>query len=848
MLPLLNVPSDGSSHPSQLVPRLFPPNQTLDNISGILIGHFRIQRRIGIGGMGSVFLASDERLKREVALKVLSPALSLDQTCIQRFQNEAQAAARLDHDNIARVFYSGEESGLHYIAYEYVPGQNLRDVIRSKGWLDIAEAVNYTIQLTAALHHSSNAGVIHRDIKPSNVLITPLGRAKLVDLGLARKTSLETSLELTVPGTTMGTFDYISPEQARDPHSVDVRSDIYSLGCTLYHMLTGEPPYPEGTVLQKLLDHHAKDPPDPAKKNKRVSPMLSHVVRKMMASEPAHRYASPADLLRDLLFVARTLGAGAVPIDGQVWLTATRFKPPFWQSNFGWVATTCLLCLMVCIVQLDPKFVQKAFRPAEQKSASNELPSRPRANLPDEADTRVPEIRSARKDAENAPKVTSDPEKLVTDGSMFKSPQSSETPVSKPLDDGEFHSRFSPTLDSLPSIEKQPTAPVETFAPIQIVNSKKPYTSLEAACAEASEVGSSNIIELRYNGLREVERPIRLSNKKIIIRGVEGYRPTIRFAATESMTDASQPHMITVSGGSLELVNVDLVMSVPNRTGSDRWALFALERPDKVQLKGVTLTLINPNNKPACLFEQRSPAGQGFENISLRNDGIPTVPPELLLTKSAVRGTGDFIVVRDPVSARFELKDSAIGIDGNLLQLRLVMDLVGMDRENITLELDHITFRYGQSLLSVEGTDGPTERLPQIIVDARNNVISCGPNRPLISLRGIAEFISMDFQKSFSWKGNLNFYDNIQTFVEISTPQLAGPIIKDHAAWRSLMNEGAGTSNAPVVWRSKFLDKLYSNLTLENFELSAESQPANKGASDGFAAGAPLKDLPSLEK
>jgi serine/threonine-protein kinase len=110
------------------------------------------------------------------------------------------------------------------------------------------------MQLAAALSHTAAAGVIHRDIKPSNVLITPQGRAKLVDLGLARKESADASAELTVAGTTLGTFDYISPEQAKDPRSVDVRSDIYSLGCTLYHMLTGEPPYPEGTVLQKLLD------------------------------------------------------------------------------------------------------------------------------------------------------------------------------------------------------------------------------------------------------------------------------------------------------------------------------------------------------------------------------------------------------------------------------------------------------------------------------------------------------------------------------------------------------------------------------------------------------------------
>lgn len=849
ILPIPTAPAEANGAGPEFIPRLFPGAQGVDNVAGISIGHFTIQRRIGAGGMGSVFLASDDRLKRDVALKVLAPSLSLDPTSVQRFQNEAQAAARLDHDNIARVHYSGEEFGLHYIAYEYVPGQNLRDLIRAKGWLEPAEAVNYAIQLTAALHHSSSAGVIHRDIKPSNVLITPFGRAKLVDLGLARKASIESSFELTVPGTTLGTFDYISPEQARDPHSVDVRSDIYSLGCTLYHMLTGEPPYPAGTVLQKLLDHHDKDPPDPAKKNRRVSPMLSHVVRKMMASQPSRRYADPSDLLRDLLIVARSLGSGAVPIDGQVWLTATRFKPPFWQSNFGWVATTCALCLMVAAVQFFPGLTHRALHKTDRtdrsKSSlyvsdepldSSRTESRKLASIPSTTDT-----------DSTASKTDIDPSTSIVSRSMFNtagaSGSSPSTASESDIPSAVVKTVPNPVPDPAPVEERPTVAALDVVPAIQIVNGKS-YASLEAACTEAADAGS--IIELRYNGLREPERPIRLANKKVIIRAGEGFRPTIRFAVTDGTAD-NQPHMITVSGGLLELVNVDLVMTIPNRVGSERWSMFSLERPEKVQLKGVTLTVANPNNKPACVFEQRVPVGQGLENMGLRKDGMPVVPPELLLVESFARGVGDLIVMRDPVPARYELKDTAVGVDGNLLQLKLVMDSPGMERESITLELEHVTCRLGQSLLSVEGSGGLSEKLPPLLLFARNNVISCGPNRPLISMRGLADF--MDFQQSFSWKGDLNFYDNIDTFLEIATPQLSSSRNLDHAAWKAFWqsDEGVGSINAPVVWRSKSLDKSFASMTRENVELAAESQPAVKGASDGYAAGATIKKLPPLD-
>lgn len=840
VMPTLAGAQDGSAFSRDLVPKLFPASHDAEHVAGITIGHFTIQRRIGVGGMGSVFLAADERLKRDVALKVLAPSLSLDTTSVQRFQNEAQAAARLDHDNIARVFYSGEEHGLHYIAYEYVPGQNLRDVIRAKGWLEPAEAVNYAIQLTAALHHSSSAGVIHRDIKPSNVLITPLGRAKLVDLGLARKTSLESSFELTIPGTTLGTFDYISPEQARDPHSVDVRSDIYSLGCTLYHMLTGEPPYPEGTVLQKLLDHQDKEPPDPSKKNRRVSPMLSHVVRKMMASAPARRHATPGDLLRDLLLVARSLGAGAVPIDGQVWLTATRFKPPFWQSNFGWVATTCALCLLVAGVQYYPSLMRGTYVPPTATTQRTTI----EPFTPDLGPTEPPatETVAKTKSPDSVAKSGTDPEVSVVGASPIFSNVKNEpvAPVPKPTGFVSIPLTLGGGVTESPTgLERTTVLPAESIAPIQVVNGKS-YSSLEAACAEAPEAGT--IIELRYNGLRDPERPIRLPNKKIIIRAGEGFRPTITFAPSDLTIDGAQPHMITVSGGLLELVNVDLVMVVPNRVGADRWAMFSLERPERVQLKGVTATMTNPHNKAACVFEQRSPVGQGIDGMGIRKNGMPLIPPELLVTESFVRGVCEFIVMRDPVPSRFEVKDSVIGVDGNLLQLKLVIDSLGMDRESISLELERVTCLLGQSLLSVEGMGGLTERLPPIFLDARNNVISCGMTRPLISMRGLAEF--MDFQQSFSWKGDHNFYNNIDTFLEISTSQLLGNQNLDHSQWKSFWgsNEGVRSINSRVM---KTPDKSFSNLTYEDVALSTESN-ALRGASDGYAAGAPLKKLPPL--
>jgi serine/threonine-protein kinase len=230
----------------------------------------------------------------------------------------------------------GEDRELHFIAFEYVDGVNVRDLIQQCGPLPPHEVVNYALQMTGALVHAAAQGVVHRDIKPSNIIITRNGRAKLVDMGLARNFERRGDGGLTQDNVTLGTFDYISPEQARDPRSADMRSDVYSLGCTLFHMLTGRPPYPEGTVLQKLLKHQGESPPDPRTSNRHVPDNLARVVLRMTAKNPTKRYQTPEELLADLLEVAAMLGMRSTSPEGLIWVAdqsksvASRFAGAIW--------------------------------------------------------------------------------------------------------------------------------------------------------------------------------------------------------------------------------------------------------------------------------------------------------------------------------------------------------------------------------------------------------------------------------------------------------------------------------------------------------------------------------------
>src|SRR5262249_53848635 len=229
-----------------------------------VMGRYEILQRIGAGGMGAVYKAVHLDLGREVAIKVMPPEMAAKPENIGRFRREAQLAAKLRHENIVTLYEVGESNGMHFLAMEYVEGTDLHNYIQQKGHLEPEEARKIAIQATKALALAHRHGIIHRDIKPSNFLMTVQdGRyiVKLTDFGLARIAE-DQDFNLTRSGTTIGTVDYISPEQARNSRAADIRSDIYSLGCTVYHMLTGRPPFFEGDLTERLLKHVEAEPED----------------------------------------------------------------------------------------------------------------------------------------------------------------------------------------------------------------------------------------------------------------------------------------------------------------------------------------------------------------------------------------------------------------------------------------------------------------------------------------------------------------------------------------------------------------------------------------------------------
>lgn len=315
-------------------PRL-PDQIIIDNLKGRKLGHFELIEPIGVGGMAAVIRALDLQLGRTVALKILPPDMAADPENIARFKSEARAAAKLDHENIARVFFCGEDQGLHFIAFEFVEGTDLRALFARQGRLTSTQAVRFMLQIATGLAHAAERGVIHRDIKPSNIIVTPEGRAKIVDMGLARHADVAGAV--TQSGVTLGTFDYISPEQALEPRSADVRSDIYSLGCTFYHLLTGTPPVPEGTAAKKLHHHQQIDPVDPRELNPSIPDELTAILARMMAKDPRHRYQRPEHLVQHLIQVAQKLqmgsdGSGAETV---LFMDAPLPRPPRFSP---WVA------------------------------------------------------------------------------------------------------------------------------------------------------------------------------------------------------------------------------------------------------------------------------------------------------------------------------------------------------------------------------------------------------------------------------------------------------------------------------------------------------------------------------
>ncbi len=262
------------------------------------LGDFQLKRRLGKGGMEEVFMARQISLDRTVVLKTLTKELAKQDSFVKRFQREAQAMAKIDHNNVVKVYAVDSYMGIHFVAIEYIDGRSVQDWLDEMGQLSIPDAVHIAVMCAEALHHAHTQNMVHRDIKPDNILLTSKGIVKVADFGLAKVMNEDVSM--TQSGQGLGTPLYMAPEQARGAKYVDQRCDIYALGATLYHMLTGKLPYVGDSTLELIIAKEKGTHTSAKQLRSPIPERLDLIIDKMMAKDPNHRYKSSEEVLRDL--------------------------------------------------------------------------------------------------------------------------------------------------------------------------------------------------------------------------------------------------------------------------------------------------------------------------------------------------------------------------------------------------------------------------------------------------------------------------------------------------------------------------------------------------------------------
>jgi tRNA A-37 threonylcarbamoyl transferase component Bud32 len=280
-----------------------------------LVNHprYRVLKLLGQGGMGAVYLAEHLVMGRRVALKTIHARFLTNPEAVGRFRREVKAAARLAHTNVVAAYDADQAGNTHFLVMEYVEGTSLAAFAARKGPLSVEQVCAIGVQAALGLQHAHEQGLVHRDIKPANLMLTRKGQVKILDFGLAcfsEPQDPSTDPALTATGMILGTADFISPEQTRSSRTIDIRADIYSLGCTLYYLLAGRVPFPEGTVVEKFIHHAFNAPPPLASLRPGLPAEVVAIVETMMAKQPADRYQTPAEVCRVLRPFA---GTGRAP-------------------------------------------------------------------------------------------------------------------------------------------------------------------------------------------------------------------------------------------------------------------------------------------------------------------------------------------------------------------------------------------------------------------------------------------------------------------------------------------------------------------------------------------------------
>jgi len=806
--------------------RAISPFEMGEQLVGQRLGHFQLQEFVGGGGMGAVFRADDTMLGRTVAVKVVSREQTNEDT-LRRFKNEAQSAARLDHPNIARVYYVGEDQGWHYIVFEYIEGVNVRDLVDHKGPLSLNEAISYTLQVAEALEHASQRDVIHRDIKPSNILIMIDGHAKLVDMGLARLHQVETSSEdLTASGVTLGTFDYISPEQARDPRDTDVRSDIYSLGCTLYFMLTGQPPFPDGTVLQKLLNHSGVEPPDPREYRADLPPDVVEVLFRMLAKIPEQRYQTPRELIAALILLADRLDLSGVRHQSAVRVTPAEAPRSLAAQTLPWFVPIVLLAITALVVRWQtqpptdfefpaPRLVEASVAPEFRPGDSSD------SNSVNESKKSSSSISPARESSE----ITSDRDG-ITDGSSVRDSDQGSKVASRPGNEDERqeeklggsgrtgsegtpeHPAMSVTHTADPSREANSSATVRSDLPTQSGEVTAPgvarvgsstviivsdddivsdsdalvFPTLAGALQAVTQLDRVAEIELRFSGVRRVpaqDLPIdQIPRQNLVIRGAEGYRPVIQFDdASEDSVSEGPNAMMRVLGGHLTWLDTHFYWDASSVDDEPRQrCLFLLDSIDKVEFRRCTFTIRGQtSSEDTSLAFFRLNSRSNVPSVDSTDQTMSSSVPTIWLEQCLARGQASFIVADRAVPFLLSWDH------GVFLSSRRLVEVGGTDvpprweHGRVTLFLRRMLAVNELGLCLMKADPSAPFHLG-LAANCYDCLMVTGRTMPAYGLYQLSGGVSTEDSGMFvDVSGSNNYYKNTKTVLEISTSDPDSP-------------------------------------------------------------------------
>lgn len=701
-------------------------------LEGRLVGHFELKQFLGGGGMGIVFRAFDSVLSRSVAIKLL-PRGGTQAETIQRFQVEARSAARLDHPNIARVFQVGSDDACDYIIFEFVEGDNLSQLVRRIGPLPYDLALRYTFQLALAIQHAYQRGVVHRDIKPANVVVTDGGKLKLIDLGLARSPKAnENDNSLTATGVMLGTYDYLSPEQARDSRSADVRSDLYSLGCTVFFMLTGQPPYPQGTPIEKIIQHSSEKRPRPSDYRADLPSGFDAMTSKLLAINPEDRYQRPAELIAEIQELASRNNIPLLGYDDNV-VVKKIITRPSWTMQLVPVLIPMVL-LIGFVLYLDWAGKNARNQPSGFSAISPAAVDRDKSPGPGAESQQDPAADLASREntgQDPLPRSAKGPEPLGTatvgKESKIKSvPEAAQPPVEVPA-------RNLQNSDFI-------TVGASGSLPPGVSN----YDDLESALEAVNNDPRLNEIRI-YRDTLVLSQPVSVKvNQSLTISSAGETESMILFRPRGTLRSS----LLRVRGGNVEFRNLHFRLETDPEMleeGSDASVatLFELDAVNAVIFSGCSLTIDNFGDQgvrvlPEARFISMLPPRKNMAMFDIQPKEVMPSKPSLTFRNCCIRGEADLLHLAESFPLTVSMNNGLYVTDGRVLDLGPSREF-GRADQNEEIEIYLTRFTSVSSLGFARMDAGALAKPVPLRVVARQSIFNYGNGKSFIQHVNLAD-------------------------------------------------------------------------------------------------------------